>query len=133
MDSVGRGFAAATGRAYRKTNNLLPAGSREALSGLLDLYARAAVVLTSRLHGCIIAAAMGRPFLAVSGDHKVESFMEAAGLEEWVLDSEGLDDLPDRLESLDRHPPQVGAFVEQTRAANRAVADLVRREVSRGR
>ena len=40
------------------------------------------MVLTSRLHGCIIALALGKKLLAISGDWKVESFMARAGLEQ---------------------------------------------------
>lgn len=100
MVTVAEDFAARTGRRHRQTNNLIPAGHFGALRATLDLYAGADLVLTSRLHSCIIALAMGRRVLAVSGDRKVESFMRAAGLHEWVCDLNDVDSLPERLERL---------------------------------
>jgi len=125
MVRAGEEFATRTGRTYRQMNNLIPAGHRGALQKSLDLYAAADLVLTSRLHGCILALAHGRPVFAVSGDHKVESFMEAAGLADWVCDLDEIDVLPQRLNQL---PSQTAptAFVDHARRQNRAVAELVR-------
>ena len=67
MGRVAEEFAQRTGRSYRQSNNLLPAGNKGAMQTLLELYASADLVLTSRLHGCIIALATGRRVLAVSG------------------------------------------------------------------
>ena len=118
-------FAEETGRSYRQTNNLLPAGNAGALARTLDLYASADLVLTSRLHGCILALAMGRRVLAVSGDHKVESFMRAAGLGEWVCDLADIASLPERLGALPAQPVPRD-FVEAARRANVTVAAQVR-------
>jgi hypothetical protein len=126
MVEMGRRFAERTGRAYRQTNNLLPAGRRLALQHLVELYASAELVVTSRLHGCILALATGRPVVAVSGDRKVESFMQAAGLEDWVCDLEAIGKLPGLLEALPGQP-RPSAFVDQARAGNRAIAAEVRR------
>jgi polysaccharide pyruvyl transferase WcaK-like protein len=125
MVAAAESFAEKTGRAYRQTNNLMRAGSAAALRKTLDLYAAADLVLTSRLHGCIIALAMGRKVLVVSADHKVESFMDAAGLSEWVCDLDEVASLPERLRKL---PSQVvpTAFVEKAREQNRRVAEQVR-------
>jgi hypothetical protein len=124
MVAVGERFAERTGRGYRQTNNLIPAGHNGALKKNLALYASADLVLASRLHGCIIALATGRRVLAVSGDHKVESFMRAAGLAEWVCGLDEVDSLPARLEKL---PQQIlpTRFMEKAREQNRAVADKV--------
>ena len=125
MVAVGDSFAKDTGRSYRRTNNLIPAGDRRALANTLDLYASADLVLTSRLHGAIIALAMGRRVLIVSGDHKVESFMSAAGLGEWVCDLSEVAALRIRLERLhDQRPPL--EFIENGRRQNRAVAEQIR-------
>lgn len=125
MVRVAEGFADVTGRSYRQINNLLPPGNLAALNRILDLYASADLVLTSRLHGCILALAVGRPVLVVSGDHKVESFMAAAGLGQWVLDLGEIHLLQARLARL--HEQQVPTdFVEQTRKRNRAVGACLR-------
>jgi hypothetical protein len=125
MMKVGQEFAQRTGRDYRQTNNLIPAGDAAALQRTLDLYASADLVLTSRLHGCIIALATGRKVLVVSADHKIESFMDAAGLSEWVCDLDEIDTLPQRLQSL---PNQILPmhFVERAREQNRLIATQVK-------
>jgi hypothetical protein len=125
MVVIAREFAARTGRTYRQTNNLIPAGHNGALQRTLDLYASSDLVLTSRLHGCIIALAMGLQVLVVSGDRKVESFMRAAGLREWVCDLNEIESLPARLEELPKQRCPV-EFVERARQQNHAVAAQVR-------
>lgn len=125
MVTVTDTFAERTGRSYRQTNNLIPAGHRGALAKTLGLYTSADLVVTSRLHGCIIALAMGRPVLVVSGDYKVESFMKAAGLADWVCDLDDIDSLPARLEKLEQQVcPE--SFVTEGRRQNGAVAEQVR-------
>jgi hypothetical protein len=131
MVAVAETFAERTGRSYRQTNNLIPAGHNGALQKTLDLYASADLVLTSRLHGCIIALAMGRRVLVVSGDLKVESFMDAAGLGDWVCDLDEMDSLPARLESLHRQVLP-SDFIELGRRRNRDVADQVRALIAQG-
>jgi hypothetical protein len=120
MCEVGREFAGNTGRPYERTNNLIPAGDEVALQGVLDLYASADVVLSSRLHGCILGLATGRKVLAVSGDRKLESFMNAAGLGEWVCDRENISDLPVRLARLHEQPVPTG-FVHWARRENERI------------
>ncbi len=122
MERFAADFAACASRRPRKTNNLLNAGRRPELEKIVELYLAADVVLTSRLHGCIIAAALGRPFLAVTGDRKVDSFMRAAGLEDWLCPLDDVDSIPDRLVALDRERPSAAAFVAQAREDNRAIA-----------
>ena len=125
MVAVSERFAEETGRSYRQTNNLIPAGHEGALQKTLGLYASADLIVTSRLHGCIIALALGRRVLVVSADHKVESFMQAAGLSDWVIGLDELDSLPARLRELEKQPLRA-AFVEKVRAKNAAVAEKVR-------
>jgi hypothetical protein len=124
MVVIAQEFAAATGRSYCQTNNLIPAGHNGALRKTLDLYASSDLVITSRLHGCIIALAMGRRVLVVSGDRKVESFMKAAGLREWVCDLNEIEALPARLEELPRQRLPV-EFIERARQQNRRIAAQV--------
>jgi hypothetical protein len=125
MNRVGEAFAARTGRSFRAINNLIPGGSEKALASTLGLYANADLVLTGRLHGCIIGLAMGRKVLAVSGDYKVESFMAAAGLGDWVMGLDEIAALPDRLAALPGQPSPDG-FLDRARAANRLVAEQVK-------
>lgn len=121
MVAVAQDFAARTERRLRQTNNLIPSGQVGALQGTLNLYAAADLVLTSRLHSCIIALAMGRRVLVVSGDRKVESFMSAAGLGDWVCDLNDIDSLSDRLDRLPEQPLPTG-FITDQRQHNVAVA-----------
>ena len=125
MCARAREFAAQTGRRYRETNNRIPDESEKALAEVLDRYRKSDLVISSRLHGCIIALALGRKVLAVSGDRKVESFMKAMGLERWVCDLEDVNSVPERLRKLPEQPVPVDCL----RAAQRdnlAVATRVR-------
>jgi len=125
MVAVAENFGERTGRSYRQTNNLIPAGHNGGRQRTLDLYASADLVLTSRLHGCIIALAMGRRVLVVSGDHKVESFMRAAGLSDWVCDLNEIESLGARLARLHKQPLPVD-YIETQRQKNRDIAERVR-------
>jgi polysaccharide pyruvyl transferase WcaK-like protein len=124
MNLIGRKVAAQTGRRFRKINNIIAAGRELALQNTLNLFAQADLVLTGRLHGCIIALAMGRKVLAVSGDHKIESFMQAAGLGEWVIDKRNIGSLFDHLQALpsQRTPRE---FIEAAKRGNYAIAKSV--------
>lgn len=121
MRAQGMAFAAATDRPFRETNNRIRPDDEGELEKSVALYRRSDRVLSSRLHGCIIALALGRKVLAVSGDRKVESFMDAAGLGDWVLGLDELDAVPERLGALDGQPP-AAQFAAGAIAANRAVA-----------
>jgi polysaccharide pyruvyl transferase WcaK-like protein len=124
MVAIAEAFAEKTERTFRQTNNLISAGHNGELKKTLELYSSSDLVLTSRLHGCIIALAFGRRVLAVSGDHKVEAFMRRAGLADWVCDLDEIDSLPARLEKLpaQRVPTE---FVEEGRRQNRAVGERI--------
>jgi hypothetical protein len=129
MESMGQAFASATARAYRRTNNVIKAGNEAALQTTLALYAQSDVVLSSRLHGCILGLGHGCKVVAVSGDRKVESFMAAAGLSDWVIDPEQIADLPRLLEQAENQPGRA-AFVQQVQQGNKAIAERVRRLLS---
>jgi polysaccharide pyruvyl transferase WcaK-like protein len=118
-------FAGQTGRELREVDNRIRESSEPAYRAVLAEYARAELVVSSRLHGCIIALAMGRKVLAVSGDRKVEAFMRAAGLQDWVCDVEDLGALPQQLHALpqQRSPRR---FIDRTLWANRSVANQIR-------
>ena len=67
---------------------------------------------------------MGRKVLAVSGDHKVESFMEAAGLSEWVCSVDDEQALRDALSRLHTQI-QPTEFIQRARLANERIAERV--------
>jgi hypothetical protein len=117
-------FARRTGRSLRRTNNLINRGRLTELRRIVALYAAADLVLSSRLHGCIIALAAGRRVLAISGDRKVESFMRAAGLDDWVMDVAQIDSVLAPLGELHRQPPPT-TFIAQARAANAGIGEAV--------
>jgi polysaccharide pyruvyl transferase WcaK-like protein len=124
MEAVAQDFAKRSGRGYRKINNLISAGHNGQFGNVLEAYASSDLILSSRLHGCIIALAMGRRVLVVSGDRKVESFMRAAGLSEWVIDLDQIESLPAKLEKLPEQKLPV-EFIEAGRRQNRAVAQKI--------
>lgn len=126
MDQTCRVYARNTSRPYRRTNNRLDRSTQSALEQTLDLYRSSDLVVSSALHGCIIGVAMGRNVVAVSGDWKLENFMHAAGLHEWILDVRDVHRLPARIEEAGKRQPRVASFVAETIAANTAVARHVR-------
>ena len=126
MGDVARRMATESGRPFRRTNNLIQAGSETALAATLDLYAQSDIVVSSRLHGCVIGLAMGRSVVAVAGDRKVEAFMREAGLADWVLDLSEIERLYERLEAASTQP-RPRAFLARARRQNRAVAARVDR------
>ena len=124
MDGVCRRHAAVTGRPFLRTNNRIERTTEAELARQLSLYERAGAVVSSALHGCVIAVAMGRPVVAVSGDRKIEGFMAMAGLADWVLDVSEVERLPALLERLHTQQPR-SDFVIAARARNAEVAALV--------
>lgn len=120
MDAQGKAYAQSTNRPYRRTNNRIMSDSKKGLATTLALYAGADMVISSALHGCIIAVAMGRKVLAVSGDYKIEGFMELAGLGDWVLDIREVQALPDLLAKLPYQGP-CDSFVTEACQANQLV------------
>lgn len=126
MQATGKDFAERTGRKFQAIKNEIQPGSESALARVLEKYAAADLIITARLHGCIIGLAMGRKVLAVSCDRKIESFMEAAGLQDWVLDVDDVKQkLPSLLEVLPAQP-DVSGFIERVRAANLEVAGKIK-------
>jgi polysaccharide pyruvyl transferase WcaK-like protein len=134
MEAAGRAFAERTGRPHHNTNNRIEPGRQAEMQQILTRYADCDLVLSSALHGCIIAVAMGRKVLAVSGDRKIEGFMQAAGLGDWVVDLDDVDSTAERLDRLEEQPRQdafVRAAIEQNRAIAQAVRALAHRQAKR--
>jgi Polysaccharide pyruvyl transferase len=125
MEAFGKEFAAETGRSFHSINNLIPAGSEKSLAAVLARYESADLILTGRLHACIIGLAMGRKVLAVSGDHKVESFMQAAGLGEWVLDLCDAGSVPRKLRDLAGQSIPA-EFIARTRTQHQQISAQLR-------
>jgi hypothetical protein len=71
---------------------------RFGLWDLIDKYKSADLVITSRLHGAIIAWSLGVPFLALSRDMKMDGFANFAGLRDVVF--RDVDTLLSRLDSV---------------------------------
>lgn len=130
MEKFIRDFAKRTRREHANCNNRIREGDESALQAVIDLYASADVIVSSRLHGCILGLASGRRVIAVSGDRKVDAFMNAAGLGEWVCDARDVDRLPDLLGRVEtQRTPDV--FLTRARHANHAIAGSVRQIMAR--
>ena len=99
MDKLGRDFAQATTRSYRRTNNRIRSGDEIALQECLEFYRQSDIVLSSALHGCIVGLAYGCKVVAVSGDRKIDSFMASVGLSDWVLEANELEQLEHLLQT----------------------------------
>lgn len=112
-----QGFAGLSGRPYRQVNNCIKAGSNTELKGMLDTYRENDLVVSSRLHGCIIALALGKKVLAISGDRKVESFMARSGLGQWVVDAQNVQAIPDYLGRIEQQG-SVQEFIDPSRQDN---------------
>jgi polysaccharide pyruvyl transferase WcaK-like protein len=125
MRRFGRQIAGETRRYYAETNNRIEPDDAQAFEHVLEAYAAADVVLSSRLHGCILGLTMGRPVIAVSGDHKVDAYLETLGLGAWVCQNNDLRALPSMLRAADDQPWPREAL-ERIVAANRAVGATVR-------
>lgn len=123
MRDIGLDYEQRTGLPFLETNNRIHHTGE--LAQAVGRYGRVSMVMSSALHGCVLAVAAGRPVLAVSGDWKIEAFMEAAGLGEWVLDAADVDRVPALLARLPEQPSVTG-FAAQARLQNERVAEQVR-------
>ena len=121
MCVAGNDFAIQNKITYRQTNNRITKDSEKEMEQILSLYRQSGYVLTSALHGCIIAVAMGLKVLAVSGDRKIEGFMEAVGLRDWVLDISELEKIPAYLKKLPLQKSP-GFLLDDFRNRNQQVA-----------
>jgi polysaccharide pyruvyl transferase WcaK-like protein len=119
-----RAFASATGRGYHETNNEIEPASEKELAANLRDYANADLVVSTRLHGCIIGLASGCRVIAMSGDRKVEAFMQAAGLGDWVCELGDMGRL-DKLMAVSSDQPGRQDFIEQGRQQNREIGQTI--------
>ena len=111
---------------YRQANNRITKESEKEMEQILFLYRQSGYVLSSALHGCIIAVAMGLKVLAVSGDRKIEGFMESVGLQDWVLDINETEKIPIFLSRLHlQNNPK--SRLENIQKQNQQVAEDIKR------
>lgn len=126
MCAAGKNFAMNNGGTYRQTNNRISKDSDTEMESILSLYRRSKYILSSALHGCIIGVTMGLKVLAVSGDRKIEGFMESVGLQDWVLDINETEKLPDLLNRLHlQHNPK--SELETIQQQNQQVATDIKK------
>jgi len=123
LDGVVREQVRQATRPRAVTDNIVSWGDKEALWRVVGQYEKAVVVVSSRLHGCVLGLAMGKKVLAVSQDHKIESFMTAAGLSEWVCEPEKVSEALGRLDQ----QPDVSSFIKKARNANLEFARIIQK------
>ncbi|HJQ10474.1 MAG TPA: polysaccharide pyruvyl transferase family protein [Gemmatimonadaceae bacterium] len=98
---------------------------------LLDLFRRLDVVVSSRLHGVLLAIVAIRPVLALSHERKVRAVMTDAGVAPFCLDlpSATLKEVSDRIASLTNEPEEsvrrLRDYVAQSRASLRQQDELL--------
>lgn len=83
-----------------------------------DLYATASLVLTSRLHGAVMAAGNGIPCFALSRDHKLDWFCSETKLRKFsLMDFSGADLSEEALELISTAPaPDISAAASRLEA-----------------
>jgi polysaccharide pyruvyl transferase WcaK-like protein len=82
---------------------------------LLELFRRLDVVISSRLHGVLLAIVAGRPVLALSHERKVRAVMSDAGIDSFCAD------LPTA--TMDQIAERLGNLTDQLDACARRVRD----------
>jgi polysaccharide pyruvyl transferase WcaK-like protein len=125
MHAIAQQFASETSRQYRQTDNTIGSDTEVQLQQQLDRYRSSDLIVSSRLHGCILGLAFGRKVLAVSGDHKIDAFMRSAGLEDWVCSPEDTHGIESRLRRL-HEQPAVTEFLHRVRELNSLIGKQVR-------
>lgn len=130
MCTAAENFAADNKIIYRQTNNRILKNSDTEMTQILSLYQNSEYVISSALHGCIIGVVMGLKVLAVSGDRKIDAFMEAVGLKEWVVDVSEIEMIPERLEKLHLQKNQE-LVLKDIRKKNLVVSKMIREVAAR--
>src|SRR5690606_8775189 len=89
----------------------------------IELLASAEVVASARLHGCILAALAGTPFVGLSYDPKVAGFLEQVGATGFVAPID-----PDTLVAAVRTPQaaSAAAVANLVGSANAGIDSLLR-------
>ena len=95
----------------------------------LEKYRRSDVVLSSALHGCVIGVGMQKKVIAVSGDWKIEGFMEQMDRGDWVVGLHELHRIDSLLEEVFK-PTLDSGVAEKATSGNEAIAEEVKRILS---
>lgn len=98
----------------------------------IETIASAEVVVGERLHACVIAAAVGTPFVPVEYRPKLRDFAASVGVEDLVIRTDELNDsvLAERVvAAVDRGHDETDARVDEYRQRLREAARLVERAV----
>jgi polysaccharide pyruvyl transferase WcaK-like protein len=109
--------------------NRITADDELQLQQCMQLYQEADIVMSSALHGCIIGAALGKKVVAVSGDRKIDSFMESIGWGEWLCSRDRLDELPSLVDTVHKQESCLSR-IEEFRNAQREIGRQVRTLIS---
>lgn len=128
MCEITMAYAEQNGLMYRETNNNISKGSEVELADVLLKYKKSAIVISSALHGCIIGVAMGIKVIAVSGDWKIDAFMESVGLQDWVINYDETQKLPGLLNDIDNQPDST-LHLSSIKLANEKVEKKIRQFV----
>ncbi len=108
------------------------------LAELKAHYARADLVIATRMHAAIIALCAGTPVLPIEYEFKTRELFKALGLERWVLDistvtpAGAVERLGQVLEEVEGARAALMAGVEEMRAGAARGAELTREAVERG-
>ena len=99
----------------------------------LDLIANSSLVVGERLHACVLAAAAGRPFVAIEYRPKVRDFAASVAMEDYVIRTDelkagGLLELAVGLEAgaPEAMPSAVSAYREKLTAAGKIIEAAVK-------
>ena len=125
INEIGMEWAKEHGRSFVHINNLIKAGSNSELEKILEIYSSASLIVTGRLHGCILSTAINRPFVTVSGDKKIESFMDHAGLSDWLIDKNEVGKLRELINKAINTTFDTQTFAETIRSKNRKIGELI--------
>lgn len=118
-------FAEESGRKYMQTNNRISEGSEKEMEHILSMYRNADLMVSSRLHGCIIGVAMGIKVLAISGDRKVDAFMKAVHLQDYILDPSEVGSIPERLNNLNSQMSPI-SILQDIQNQNEIIAEQIK-------
>jgi hypothetical protein len=108
---------------FSETNNRV--GELDQVPGVHDLYLKSDVIVSSALHGCIIGLSLGRKVIAISGDTKIESFMNSIGLGDWVIDRKNIETLQEKLDHIEEQETPYNKL-ELIRNENKKIAAQIK-------
>lgn len=100
------------------------------LDATLELLSSSDLVIGERLHGAVLAAAVGTPFVAVEYRPKLRDFARSIGREDDVVRTDEMERLDEVVDAViadrDRIAEEIGAAVDDLRGRQRTVAQNLR-------